>query len=295
MFAKAYEIASKFTLPVISSMRYYDGTVSCGLGTFIVLNDKGWILTSAHLFETGFKADRDNAEISRLNEGREKIITNPSLNDQEKKTQTEEFDKGIINMKWITNHSLWWGADDFIITNFHINKDLDLAIGQIKNFDPKRIENYPVFKNPDSLGFGTSLCKLGFPFHKAEATFDLSKNVFILAPNVLPVPRFPLEGIFTRVFDSGKTKDGKFDIKFIETSTPGLRGQSGGPIFDVDGNIWAIQSRTAHLPLGFEPKIIRQGIEVTETQFLNVGIGIHVASIFQFLDSFKIDYSISDK
>lgn len=38
---------------------------------------------------------------------------------------------------------------------------------------------------------------------------------------------------------------------FIETSTPRLRGQSGGPIFDVNGAIWAIQSQTHHLKLGF--------------------------------------------
>ena len=112
---------------------------------------------------------------------------------------------------------------------------------------------------------------------------------------MLPVPRFPLEGIFTRLVFGGKTKDGKFEIKFIETSSPGLRGQSGGPIFDIQGNIWALQSRTIHLPLGFEPKVKKQGKEVTEIQFLNVGIGVHVETIIQFLDSLKIEYKLSEK
>jgi hypothetical protein len=38
-------------------------------------------------------------------------------------------------------------------------------------------------------------------------------------------------------------------VKFIETSTPGLRGQSGGPLFDAKGEIWGIQSRTNFLEL----------------------------------------------
>jgi hypothetical protein len=43
MFSKAYEIASKFTHPVIVSMRFFDKTVESGLGSFIILNDEGWM------------------------------------------------------------------------------------------------------------------------------------------------------------------------------------------------------------------------------------------------------------
>ena len=295
MFAKAYELASRFTLPVIVSNRYYDETISSNLGSFIMINDKGWILTVAHIFESKMKGDRDKLEIQKYNDDKEKISNNPSLLDAQKKKRITNLERVRINPKWITNNSLWWGADDFRIEKYEINKELDLAIGQIKDFDPKRVTGYPVFRDPVSLKHGSSLCKLGFPFHKIDASFDSAKNAFILAPNVLPVPRFPLEGIYTRAIESGKTKDGKYDIKLIETSSPGLMGQSGGPIFDIDGNVWAIQSRTMHLQLGFEPRLIKKGKEVTETQFLNVGLGVHVESILQFLDSYKIDYAISGK
>jgi len=294
MFAKAYELASRFTFPVIISNRFYDGTVSSSLGSFIMINDKGWILTVAHLFESKRKADRDKSEIKKYNEDREKILNNPTLLDVQKKKKIKTLERARIKQKWITNNSLWWGADDFRIEKFEINKELDLAVGQIKDFDPGRIKGYPVFRDPGLLKHGSSLCKLGFPFHKVESTFDTAKNAFMLAPNVLPVPRFPLEGIFTRTVNSGKTKDGKFDIKFVETSTPGLTGQSGGPIVDVDGNICAVQSRTMHFQLGFEPKVMKSGKEVTETQFLNVGLGIHVESVLQFLDSLNIEYAKKD-
>jgi hypothetical protein len=43
--------------------------------------------------------------------------------------------------------------------------------------------------------------------------------------------------------------------KFVEMSSPGLRGQSGGPRFDVNGMVWGLQSRTQHLALGFSPQV----------------------------------------
>jgi S1-C subfamily serine protease len=295
MFAKAYEVTSKFTLPVIVSNRYYDGTVTSGLGSFIVINDKGWILTVAHLFQSKLKADLDRLEISKFHEEKEKIINDPSLMDLQRKKKTKTLEGDRIKPKWITNNSLWWGADDFLIEKFEINNELDLAAGQIKNFDPSRISGYPVFRDPSEMKHGSSLCKLGFPFHKVDSSFDPARNAFVIAPNVLPIPRFPLEGIFTRTIHSGKTKDGRFDIKLIETSSPGLMGQSGGPIFDTEGNVWAIQSRTLHMPLGFEPTVKKKGREVTENQFLNVGLGVHVQSMLQFLDSLKIEYNVSGK
>ena len=295
MFSHAYSLASRFTLPVIVSNRFYDETVTSGLGSFIVVNDKGWILTVAHLFGSKLQGDRDRTEIRKFNDDKDSIVNDPSLMDLQKKKKTKNLESDRIKQKWITNNSLWWGADDFLIEKFEINNELDLAVGQIKNFDPARISGYPVFRDPSDMKHGSSLCKLGFPFHKVDSSFDTTRNAFIIGPGVLPIPRFPLEGIFTRTIESGKTKDGRFDIKLIETSSPGLMGQSGGPIFDTAGNVWAIQSRTKHMPLGFEPTVKKKGMEVTENQFLNVGLGVHVQSILQFLDSLEIEYSISGK
>lgn len=78
---------------------------------------------------------------------------------------------------------------------------------------------------------------------------------FIYDQSIFPIPMFPIDGIMTRNIISGKSQDGIFEFKWLETSSPGLRGQSGGPTFDKDGNIWALQSQTRHLPLGFSPKI----------------------------------------
>jgi len=170
-----------------------------------------------------------------------------------------------------------------------------LVIGRLEPFNQKIISTYPVLKDPAlNLNIGTSLCKLGYPFHDIKASFNDTKNTFELAPGSVPLPLFPIEGIYTRNIIAGKSKNGKYDIKFLETSTPGLRGQSGGPIFDSNGVVWALQSRTNHFPLGFSPKIRKNGKEVEENQFLNVGWGIHPELIVAFLSDNGIKFRLSD-
>ena len=77
-------------------------------------------------------------------------------------------------------------------------------------------------------------------------------------------------------------------VKFVETSSPGLKGQSGGPTFDSEGRIWAMQSKTAHYPLEFPA-----GQKNQEHQFLNVGMGTHAKTIIDFLDSNGVKYNLS--
>ena len=96
-----------------------------------------------------------------------------------------------------------------------------------------------------------------------------------LAPGVLPLTLFPIEGIYTRTLPAGRSRDGKYDVKFLETSSPGLIGQSGGPIFDRDGIVWAVQSRTDIHPMCASVLEGRSGRKVKESHFLEVGVGIH--------------------
>lgn len=149
-------------------------------------------------------------------------------------------------------------------------------------------------KNPANMICRASLCKLVFPFHNPNTQYDEASDRFFLQPGTLPVPRFPIEGIYTRNAMVAKSSNGDFDIIFLETSSPGLRGQSGGPIFDTDGNIWAIQSHTSHLPLGFSPKVISNNKEVEENQFINVGMGIHASTIIGFLRRENVKFDICD-
>lgn len=290
MFAKAYQIASNYTQPVLISTLRFDGTVECSVGTFVIVNSEGWIVTAAHIFDTMLTHQRDTVEINQYNKEINEIENNKYLSHQDKKRKLARVK---YNPKWIKTYSYWWGADVHGMDNIHLLAENDIAIGKMTNYNPQFCGQYPIFKKPDNLMVGTSLCKLGYPFHEVKATFNDTNNSFQIAPNALPIPRFPIDGIFTREVLQTNSGNSPFKVKFIETSTPGFRGQSGGPIFDTNGHIWAIQSRTAHLALGFSPKVVADNKEITEHQFINVGMGVHIETILNFLDTNKVQYQIS--
>jgi len=292
MFAKAYSLASAFTKPVIISVRFYDGTVECNGGAFVIVNEEGWIITAAHLLQPLVMSKQHQKELSAFKSQLEAVEKDSTLNARQKHKKLHQIQ---VNKRWITNHSFWWGNDGVHVDSFKVFPEADIAVGQLQPFDKTVVSKYPVFKDPSKgMNPGTSLCKLGYPFHKLEASFDETKNAFKLAPGVLPLPRFPIEGIYTRNIVIGKTQDGKHEIKLLETSSPGLRGQSGGPVFDTEGTVWAIQSRTGHFPLGFSPKIKRNGKELEENQFLNVGQGVHPDVIVSFLRDNGISFKLSE-
>lgn len=292
MFAKAYEIVRGFIRPVIISMRLYDKSVKCDGGVFIVLNDEGWIITAAHLFNSFHAYLQHTTELEDYNKKLESIKQDQSLTAKRKNRELKQVKP---NPRWIINHSFWWGRDGVSLEDVRAIPEGDILVGRLEPFEQKMFSNFAVIKDPSkSLNPGTSLCRLGFPFHELKASFDESKGTFLLASGVLPPPLFPIEGIYTRNMIAGKSTDGKYEIKFLETSSPGLKGQSGGPIFDTKGTVWAIQSRTSHLPLGFSPKVKKNGREVEENQFLNVGLGIHPEIVVSFLRDNGISFKLSD-
>lgn len=281
MFSVAYEIASQYTRPVIISHRFYNGKIVSGLGSFIILNEEGWILTAAHLIEPIHIFNTHAKAIQEFRKSQMAVDQHPNLSPQAKLQKKQQLQP---NPQWITNLSHWWGHDSHRIKQFKIFKENDIAIGKIDNYDPGFCSHYPVFMDPSKLKLGSSVCKLGFPFYNVKATFNKQMKAFQFDRSIFPIPRFPIDGILTRYSHSGKSKVTGLDIRFIETSSPGLRGQSGGPLFDVDGKVMGIQSHTRHLPLGFSPKVKKGEEEVEEHQFLNVGVCAHVQSIIAFLE-----------
>jgi len=178
--------------------------------------------------------------------------------------------------------------------DFKVLPEADLAIGRLEPFDGSSLPQYPVLKNPKNLPFGTSLCKLGYPFYQVPVKFDEVTGNFELSLDAFSFPRFPLEGIYRRNMVVPNSDYGGRPIQFLETSSPGLRGQSGGPVFDSRGTVWAIQSKTIHIPLGFSPTVKDKGREIEEHQFLNVGLGVHPTLLTQFLRDNGVVFEESD-
>lgn len=277
MFAEACEKAMRFTRPVIVSTRTVDKTTHSGCGAFVVINRDGWIMTAGHIFIQMMKFQEDLKKIKEVDQK----IANGDTNAKKDPT-------------WITNHSLWWGWDNVMFTDGFIDLDLDIAIGRLQGFKPSMITEYPVFKDPETIKPGTSLCRIGFPFIDSTTDFDETNQRFCIRKGVLPMAFFPNDGIHTRNVYAGKSKGAPYYEKlYVETSTPGMKGQSGGPIFDRKGCIAALQVRTAHMPLGFAPTCVNAKGEkmTTENQFMNVGLGVHVKTILKILDDKGIKYN----
>jgi len=282
MFAAALRRVIPFTHPAIISKRLASGQVECACATFIVLNAEGWILTAAHVINELVAKQTHDRERAKYEADVAAIVADARLNAKQRKREIAKLPR---NPQWITNVAYWWGADGVCADNFVGDPLTDLALSKLEPFDPAQVAAFPVFRDPaNELVPGTSLCRLGFPFHEISATYDESADVFRLPDGTLPVPRFPMDGIYTRGAIFLDKASGR-RVEYVETSTPGLRGQSGGPIFDVEGRICGLQSRTNHLTLGFSPVVKREGKEVREHQFLNVGLGAHVKEILAFLQA----------
>jgi len=279
MFANAVANAMQFTRPLIISTRQVDGTVSSNAATFFVVNDDGWIVTAGHVFDSFVKYQSDSNKIKEVD------ARNAELPSPAKHAGTAlELPQGLKkDPKWLTNHSFWFGWDGVRLVDVYVNRQIDIAVGRLEGFQPKMITQYPVFRDPTTLRPGTSLCRLGFPFANVKSEFDEKRNAFHILPGSLPLPFFPNEGMHTRNMTKGKSKDGNFDLLYVETSTPGLPGQSGGPIFDTRGMIYAMQVQTEHISLGFQLPPNTEDHSQNIRQYLNVGLGVHGKTVQEVL------------
>ena len=281
MFADACEKAAKFTRPLIISTRQIDGTVNAVCGTFIIINKEGWIITAGHMFDSYVKFQADQKKIKEINDINQTPSGTPRMNIKTDPT-------------WITNHSFWWGFDGVRLVDAYVNRQIDLCVGRLEPFNPEWIKEYPVFRDPETMHPGTSVCRMGFPFAPVESEFIEKTSNFQIKKGVLPLPLFPNEGMHTRNVLKGMSSEGNHEMLYIETSTPGLRGQSGGPIYDSKGRIYAMQVQTAHIPLGFQPVVEYEGKKVVENQFINVGLGVHGKTIQAVLSKHGVKFHLDD-
>jgi len=290
MFRDAYEIARKYTHPLVVTLRFFDKTIEGGLGSFIILNDDGWLMTAAHNFGASFAFNQHQNEIKEYQEKIQNINNKKQIKEGQKKALLRAIKP---NKKWVTNFAILLSGNPIKIEESYVYGKHDLAFFRIDKSAIKDQKVFPKIIDPTKIKSGTSLCKLGFPFVEFSPTFNDANGQFELPKDLLPLPLFPIEGLYTRNLLTNEN-DGGINVQYLETSSPGLKGQSGGPIFDQQGNIFAVQSKNVTLPLGFTGSVKIKGKTVEENQFLNVGIGVHPETIKFFLDKHNIKYELAE-
>jgi hypothetical protein len=290
MFIDAIEKVDHFTRPIHIITRTYDGLLTPGTATLFFVNDEGVAITCKHVADIIISADRMNQQYHDFKKERDMLPRDRHFKDDVNRLRKKYNISGTTVIQIKNSFINCFDKIDNIV--FHMHPELDLAILKFQGFRKKFYEGHAEFiRDPGLVKPGRSLCRIGYPFPEFT-NFRYNENIDDIEwtssgnPNS---PMFPIDGIITR-FGSNGSK-----IVSIEMSTPGLRGQSGGPLFDMDGNIYGMQFMTNHLHLGFDIRdldITNDGRKekVSNSPFLHVGHSVHFERIREFLDQFGVKY-----
>jgi hypothetical protein len=284
MFVKAIEEVARFTMPVQTIDRVYGSeTVRPGAATLFYVNEDAVAITCNHVANLIPDSDKLLQRYAAFNQAKNALQKSSSYNKKVKELIAQyDFDGKVCERR--INITGVEGAGGFTVIP---HPTYDLAIIKLHNPKNHSYSSYARFlKNADELKQGLSLCKLGYPF-PSFTNFEYDKasdSIRWTATGNPQTPRFPLEGMLTRHMN-----DEHGNLFGFETSTPGLKGQSGGPVFNKDGIVCGMQFATQHLHLGFDMKntdIVSNGekIRIQNSQpFLHTGFAIHVNVIKDFL------------
>ena len=246
MFQDACRSMLNVLLPIIVVYKVHGRVPQLGIAAGMPLNPAGDILTAGHVLQ----------EIVDLNEQCAKSA---------KKKRLQKGD-AVAYLFLI-------GQDKASIEGVMLDGESDIGVLKLKDFDlPENI--MPVTFRSGEVEAGELLCRAGFPFVDDVQVKTLSNGDFEIV-NLFPVPLFVNEAMVSRFNQTP-------NARFIETSSPGLKGQSGGPLVDVNGYVCGMQTSTSHYPLGFTGK--------GRNQVLNVGRAVHLDTILAFLDAQNIPY-----
>lgn len=294
MYVKAIETVDQFTKPIHTLSRTYGGLIYPGSSTLFFVNEEGVAITCKHVMSVIAQADQINQQFESFKKERDQLpkdgkfkrnLSGLEIKYQYKKEITVQSRINFVNT-----------VDQIGNIQFHPHPTLDLAILIFQGYNQKLYSSYATFvKNPDKIKQGKSLCRLGYPFPEFNnfRHNPVTDDIEWTNTGNSNSPKFPMDGIITRFGGDGQ------QINSIEMSTPGLRGQSGGPLFDTDGLVYGMQFVTNHLHLGFDIKdaeIANEGkkVKISNYPFLHVGHCIHVDRITEFLRVNQIKYYEED-
>jgi len=292
MYVSAVTSAAHFTRPILQISRYYGSIeVFPGTATLFFVNQDGWALTCKHVVDSVLASEYFvkrradfNAELTKVKSGKD---GRKQLKKIERKYQYDK--QPVLELKSLFMDCIEGGLN----FDWHVHPSLDIGLLHFRGYSKLLVDKFPVFaRDGDSLQPGKSLCRLGFPFPEfSNFAYDKTKDAIDWTTSgSTNVPRFPIDGMVSRLLG-----DPSMGTIGFEMTTPGLKGQSGGPAFDTSGIIWGMQAQTKHLDLDFDvsEKVVRQGKrkQVDESAWLHVGMCIHVEQLKSFMRENGVDFT----
>lgn len=291
MFVEALDQVDQFTRAIHFICRYHGSAeIIPQTATMFFVNEQGCAVTCKHVADNLIYSDKFYTRYLQFRKEfsyfeREKVAA------LEKKRLEEKYglrSDSLIRIKSSFPDSV---NGDYRLV-IHRHPVYDLAIVQFQGYSEIKYKGFArLLKDETKVRPGRTLCRLGYPFPEFS-NYRFNKDTDDIEwsqSGRISTPAFPIDGIITRQVAD---QNGIFGI---EMSTPGLKGQSGGPLFDTKGIVYGMQSATQHLHLGFDQvnrEVVSEGIRkrVSNFPFLNVGRCVHVRIIKEFLRAKKIKF-----
>jgi len=289
MFVEAIEKAARFTRAIHTISRNYGSTtIQKGAATMFFVNSEGWALTCRHVADViaaaeqlGKKKRDFQKELEAIRGKKNERSLRRNLESQAGYTPAATYE--IYN----SFHNC---VDKMTGFEVRVHPTLDMALIHFDGFSRLLCDEFPTFTPDDGPLPGATLCRLGFPFAEfSNFAYDPAADTIGWTDEGRPdTPRFPIEGMVTRRLVVDQQPMG------FEMSTPGLRGQSGGPVFDTHATVWGMQCATAHLDLDFDvnQEVLRQGKKkkISDSAFLHVGHCIGAGVLKAFMQSQNVSF-----
>lgn len=270
MFKRAISRITKCTFKVIVNYITYDSKVNSSCGTALIINEDKVFLTCAHMFLIFDQCRKDQV-----------ILKDPI---KLAAMSTKEKNKLIIKISYYLpelNANL-----DLATVSKNLQKDL--ATFKVKeNINLGDSIYFPNFNKSRKYIVGSSICRLGYPFNISKVSYTKGKGFYWNVASNENV-KFPNDGIISRIVnkDTSIIEGITRNHETVESTTPGLKGQSGGAVFTKDSVVQGIQSYTSTVPLGIFGNDGAKKI----AQFISLGRSVSSKEICSFLDSLNIKY-----
>lgn len=295
MFIQAIERVARFTRPLNTIQRTYGANqIIPGSATLFFVNENGFAITCKHVIDMLSASETINQNYQNFKTERQKIA-----NDGKQKAHLKGLElKYKLNPETTIQlkNTFVDCVDSMSGFTWHAHPTLDLAILKFNDFKKLHYTEFARFlKDTSAIKQGKYLCRLGFPFPEfTNFNYNATNDDIEWTTNGFNhSPRFPIDGMVTRFLAEQNQLYG------IELSTPGLRGQSGGPLFDEKGRICGMQFSTKHLHLGFdmiekEILINNKTKKISDYSFLHLGQCIHADAIKAFLKEHNVAFYEED-
>ena len=158
------------------------------------------------------------------------------------------------------------------LANSQLQNKIDLGIGQISGYSAGKNQVYAVLRVKPVMQ-GELLCRIGYPsLDNPRIHYGLEGFEF---EDVSQAVTFANEAFVSRLISHELGK-------WIETSSPALMGQSGGPLVDPSGYVCGIQTKNKICP--------QESAEKVQTPSLHTGIAVDIETVRDFLNQHEIAY-----